>query len=234
MATTCQTILDRARGLNGLNPSIVTTAPDILSRIRHDQQDVFTQAANVNREYFQHEATVTSSSAASARTLSLATLGDSPTFKPVERLLDVKLPSGVSISQVDQFDVEAEYAPRYYVRGRTLCEVSNDWGAAGSVACAVVYVYGMIDIDPFGATSYAQPVTVPDQWTELLELALGIYLFEKDPGRDEAEYTRLVARLGDWAKRTGRRGAFLDYLANVGGQQYHRFNIPSPREIGPS
>lgn len=146
---------------------------------------------------------------------------------PVERVLKVTGSDGREFNQVDVLDVEAELAPRYFVRGQKLIEVGNDWAtAAGVVTGTLVYVYGMTDIDPTGFLS--QVITVPDQWVDLLVLPLAMYFFQKDPGRDEAEYARLAGMLGSFADRSGRRGAFLDYLENYGGVESRRFIQPSP------
>lgn len=225
MTTTCQTIVDRAKSASPLNTVLASDRAEMLSRIRADQQELFTVLAGRSRDRFQTTAALTSSSGSSAREFNLASI----TAQPVERVLKLTLQDGREANQVDVLDVDAELAPRYFVRGQKLIEVSNDWATvAGVVTATLVYVYGMADIDPAGALT--QVVTVPDQWIDLLVLPLAMYLFQKDPGRDDAEYGRLAAMLGAFDTRTGRRGAFLDYLENYGGVESKRFLQPTPPE----
>lgn len=225
MTTTCQTIVDRAKSFSPLNSALASDRAEMLSRIRADQQAIFTRLAGQTRDRFQTTGALTSSSASSGRVLTLSTL----LTPPVERVLKVTLQDGREANQVDVLDVEAELSPRYFVRGQTLIEVGNDWAtASGPVAATIVYVYGMTDIDPAGALT--QLVTVPDQWIDLLVLPLARYFFQKDPGRDAAEDARLAELLGSFDDRTGRRGAFLDYLENYGGVESRRFIQPSAAE----
>jgi hypothetical protein len=104
------------------------------------------------------------------------------------------------------------------VLGETLQEVGSDWGAAGAIVVYVKYVYGAVPIDPDGA--YSQLVTVPDPWSDLLELPIARYLCQKDPGRDPAEDVRLDETLGSWEKETGRRGAYLSYLGTTAAPRW--------------
>jgi hypothetical protein len=226
VTTTCQTIVDRAKSANPLNASLSGDRAEMLSRIRADQQELFSRIAGTTRDRFQTTATITSSSAARRRVLTLSAL--SPV---VERVLRLELPDGREVSQVDVLDPDAELAPRYAVQGETLVEIDNDWSTvSGTVSLSLRYVYGMTDISPDGALS--QLVTVPDPWIDLLVLPLAMYFFRKDPGREDAEYVRLAALLGEFEPRSGRRGAFLDYLENYGGVESRRFAQPTPRTTG--
>lgn len=224
MTTTCQTIVDRAKSASPLNTALASDRAEMLSRIRADQQELFTVLAGRSRDRFQTTASLSSTTGSSGRSFNLAAI-----TPPVERVLQVVLQDGREANQVDVLDTDAELAPRYFVRGQTLIEVSNDWAtAAGAINATLVYVYGMTDIDPAGALT--QTVTVPDQWIDLLVLPLAMYFFQKDPGRDEPEYARLGVMLGSFDGRTGRRGAFLDYLENYGGVESKRFLQPTPPE----
>lgn len=218
MSVTCQTIVTRAASFSALNAPLVSDRAEMLSRIRADQQEVFTSIAGLTRDRFQTTTTLASTTGASGRSVDLSTL-----TLPVERVLKITLPSGEEVSQVDILDQDADLAPRYMVQGTRLIEVENDWDTAttGSVTLTITYVTGMTDIDPSGA--YTQAVSVPDQWIDLLVLPLAMYLVQKDPGRDPAEYTRLETMLA------GRQQAFVSYLTTYGGTAVRRFDIPSPR-----
>lgn len=224
MTTTCQAIVDRAKSTSPLNSVLAGDRAEMLSRIRADQQQLFTVVAGLTRDRFQATAALVSTLGSSGRVFDLA-----PVSPVVERVLKLTLADGREANQVDVLDVDAELSPRYFVRGQTLIEVSNDWAtASGAVTGTLVYVYGMTDIDPAGTLT--QLVTVPDPWIDLLVLPLAMYFFQKDPGREEAEYGRLAAMLGSFEERSGRRGAFLDYLENYGGVESKRFLQPTPPE----
>lgn len=221
MTTTCQQIVTLAVDASPLNAPLASDRVEMLSRIRADQQELFTRLAGLTRDRFQTSATIGSNSGSSGRIFTLTSL--SPV---VERVLKLTLQDGRDANQVDVLDLEAELSPRYLVRGTTLIEVSNDWATvAGVVTATLIYVYGMTDIDPAGQLT--QLVSVPDPWIDLLTLPLEMYFFQKDPGRDDAEYERLAANLGTFDDKTGRRGAFLDYLENYGGVESRRFIQPA-------
>lgn len=218
MTTTCQIVVDRAKGFSTLNTPLTSDKTEMLSRILSDQQDIFTSIAGLTRERFQLAVGVNSTVAASGRVIDLAALA-----APVERVLTLVLADGREVSQVDVLDLEAELKPRYVVRGQSLVEVSNDWNSASNaaVSATLTYVYGPTAIDPAGAL--AQLVSVPDAWIDLLVLPLAIYLAQKDPGRDPAEIDRLEAKLSK------RQDAFVAYLTNYGGVEVKRFDLPSPQ-----
>jgi hypothetical protein len=215
MPVTCQTIVDRAVAFNTLNTGLTDSRSEMLSRIRADQQALFTGATSITRDRFKTTVSVTSTSDSSARIIDLSALA-----LPCERVLRLTL-NGEDVHQVDETDPEAEYAPRYFVRGQSLVEVSNDWGASGTASLRLTYAYGPTDIDPSGL--YTQTVTIPDQWIDLLVLPLAIYLATKDPGRDPNELTTLQARLDE------RQSAWLTYLNQYGGVSQRRFDLPAPR-----
>lgn len=186
MTTTAQQIVDRAKAFSALNTPLTTDRGEMLSRIRADQRAVFARIAQHGAARFQSTAAVTSSSAASARTASLASL-----TPPLGRILHVAITSsGAKVRQAEVGDEDAKFAPRYIARALTLVEVGSDWSTStGTVALTLTYVQGPTDIDPTGA--YSQTVSVPDEWTDLLVLSLAMYLHQKDPGRDPAEFQRL-------------------------------------------
>lgn len=220
MTTTCQQVVTSARSFSILNPTLTTDATEMLTRIRHDQRELFAMLAGETREFFQSVWSAGSSVASSGRTIALADFDP-----PLERILKVeKLSTGEEINQVDVLDPDAELAPRYVVRGTSLVEWRNEWNTANalSVALRITYVYAPTDIDPTGALT--QTITVPDEWGDILALSLAAYCVHKDVGRESAEYDRLVAM------HTARVAAFLEYLKHYGGVESRRFELPTPRQ----
>jgi hypothetical protein len=182
------------------------------------QQRLFTRLAQENRYFYVQATTLPSTNAASARTADLASFTD----PLVERLLVVKLPSGVELSQVDIQDLEAELAPRFYPLGTKLVEVGNEWGASGVVTLSVWYVYRPVALDLEGALS--QLITVPDRFADWLEIDLAIYMAGKDYGRaaaDPQEMTRLVG------ERQEVYDDFLTHLDHLAGPSSRRFVLPT-------
>lgn len=230
MATTCGTIVQRAKAANVLNDSLGAVASEVLARIRAEQQEVFTRAAAVNRDFFQSAVSLASTTGGSGRIVDLTSLGVTPIYKPIERLLLATLADGTELNQVDAADVAAEYAPRFFVRGQSLVEVASDWGATGAVNLTLVYAYGMVDIDP--AAGLEQPITLPDTWSDLLELPLAMYFHTRDDGRNPDELKELATQLGAWETLTGRRGAFLQHVMMTAGARFSRFQLPTPRQVG--
>lgn len=216
MTIACSEIIARAQAFSPLNTPLTTDSAEMLSRIRADQKALFTSVASVTRDYFQTTSALTSTGGASGRSFDVSALSS-----PLERILQVTLGDGRIVSQVDVLDVEAELSPRYFVRGQKLVEVSSDWGTSGPRTATLVYVYGPTDVLPTGGT--AQAVSLPDQWTDLLVIPLAMYLFAKDPGRDPAEYQRLMAMNDE------RQQAFLSFLKSFGGVESVRFVQPVPQ-----
>lgn len=218
MTTTAQQIYVRARQSSPANAGLAPTPAEVLARIESDQQALFASIAGITRDRFQLAVTITSTAGVQARVFDLSTL--SPT---VERVLSVTLSDGREAHQVDVLDIDAELAPRYIVRGKTLVEVSNEWSAAnGAVTATLVYVFGPTAISP--STDFTQLVSVPDEWVDLLVLPLAMYFYDQRPAdaRNPDELGRLQQRLSD------KTSAFLASLQNFGGVESQRFILPTP------
>ena len=216
VSTTIQTIQTRAvawSSANGLQ-SLVSDNAEIINRVAADERQLFDLAAGTNSYYFATTSAVTSSSGSSARTIT--TTGLTP---PVGRILRFVLNSGTEVSQVDVRDTDAELAPRYYMLGTTLTEVSNDWSATtGTVAGTLTYVKRPTVLDTTGALT--QTVTLPDEFVDILELKLAHYLAHKDYGREQPE----VKRLEEMIAR--REQDFLNFITSFGGVEARRVTIP--------
>ena len=215
MTTSCADIIARAQDFSPLNVPLTADTGEMLSRIRADQKAIFSAVAAETIDYFQASQTLTSSGGSLGRTLDLTKL-----TLPLERVLTATLQDGRLMSAVHPMDVDAELSPRYTVRGQTLVEVSNDWGASGTKSVTLLYVYGPTDIDPNGNTT--QVVTLPDQWTDLLVIPLAMYLYRKDPGREPQEWDQLNTMNDE------KQQAFMSYLRTYGGLESQRFIIGNP------
>ena len=217
MSTTISDIKDRAvawSSANGLQ-SLASDTAEIINRVAADERQLFDLAASVNSYYFATTASVTSSSGSSARTITTSAL-----TPPVGRILRFVLNSGTEVRQVDLRDTDAELAPRYYLLGTVLTEVSNDWSStSGTVSGTLTYVKRPTALDTTGALT--QTVTLPDEFSDLLELKLAFYLAHKDYGREQPE----VKRLQDLIDQ--RTTDFLTFISTFGGVESRAFQIPS-------
>lgn len=220
MSTTCQQIYVRARRFSQANAELAPTKPEILARIEAEQQSVYAQLASLTRDRYQVKTSANSTNAASDREVDLAAITPS-----VLRVLKLQLPNGDEINQVDVLDTDADFSPRYVIRGQKAIEVGSDWGASGVVAVTVIYVQGPTAITSSGA--YSQAMSLPDEWADLLVVPLAMYLCQMmGKGRDAEEYKRLEIM------RDERQKAFADYVKNFGGVENKRFMLPQTADIG--
>lgn len=225
MLTTCQDLVDRAKVVSTLNAPLIRDRSEMLAKIRTDQRQLFADANGAARDFFQVSDNVSSTAGVGRRRVDLSSAG--PLSRPLDRILMVTFMStGLEINQVDQLDIDAEYAPRYTVQGLSLIEVGNDWLRTGvsPVALTITYAYGPADINPTGPLT--QTITLPDEWADLLVLPLAAYLVQKDPGRPDGEYERLEAMIA------ARRASFFEYITHFGGIEVQRFSLPRPTQAG--
>lgn len=221
MTTTCQQIIDRAKSYNALNANLASDAPEIMTRIRAIQQRIFTAIGEQAIPRYTVSTTGNSNNAASAREVDLSAVAP-----PIERILKVFITSGATLlTPVSELDTEARESPRYFVRGQKIIEVESDWGASGVVGLTVLYMQGPTTaLAPTDSPS-SKNISVPDEWIDVVVIPLAMYLHQKDPGRDPAEY----ARLAEEYARTWY--SFLGFLTNYSGViDNRRLLLPPPPE----
>lgn len=217
MTTTLQQIQDRAvaySSANGLSSLVADTA-EIINRIAGFERDVYDLATRENRFFFAVSAAIASTGGPSGRSIALSGLSI-----PCGRILKFVLNDGRTVDQVDIQDLEAELAPRYYVLGTTIYEVSNDWSSsAGAVNGTLTYVR---QPSPLSATGdLTQTVTLPDEFIDMLEMRLAEYLAHKDVGRDPLELQRLEKMIANQDEN------FVSHVTEYAGVESRRFNIPT-------
>lgn len=217
MTTTLQQLQDRAvafSSANGLS-SLVSDRSEIINRIAGFERDVYDLATRENRYFFALSAAVSSTNASSARSIPLASL-----TIPCGRILKFVLNDGRTVDQVDIQDLEAELAPRYYVLGTTMYEVSNDWSASpGVVSGILTYVRQPATLSTAG--DLTQTLSLPDEFADMIELRLAEYLAHKDVGRDPLELERLEKMINDQDEN------FVSHVGQFAGVESRRFNIPT-------
>lgn len=214
MTTTVQQLADRAKAFSTANTSAsITDSAEIIARVTSIERQLYAAASQRRPDFFLASTALTSTSGSSGRTADLSAV--SP---PVMRVLRVSITStDETVSQVDVLDPDGDLAPRYYAKGQTLVEVSNDWGASGTVGLTVHYIKGPVALSTSGGMS--QTVSIPDEWTDCLVLPLALYLAHKDVGRDPAELQRIE---GQAAQVTEQFYTYLDQYAGAGAIRYLR------------
>lgn len=217
MTTTLQQIQDRAvafSSANGLS-SLVSDTAEIINRIASIEQGVYDLATRENRHFFALKAAVASTNGSTDRSIGLAGL-----TIPCGRILQLKLADGRIVNQVDVLDTDGELAPRYYVLGKTIYEVGNDWSpTAGPVSASLTYVRQPAALSVTGALT--QTLSLDDEFTDLIELELAAYLAHKDVGRDPAELDRLDKLIA------AAQANFISHITEFGGVEARRFNQPT-------
>ena len=218
MATTASDVIARATGYSVFSDSSLTASPsEMLAKINAIQNAVFTRVA-VASKYFLGQTNVTSSSGSALRTADLSTTTG------IERILGVwpTVSPSTHLSRVDWEDQDAELPPRYFLRGTSLVEVSNDWSeAAGTVQLTIEYAQQASQLTVTGALT--QAVSIPDAHADVLSLGLAAYLAGKDAGRPEGEVDRLQAMFEE------RLATVIASLDHYGGTANRRFLSPETR-----
>lgn len=210
-----QQVLDGALAFSSANPGVFRSigAREALERVNAAQQALFIRLAEVNHHRFAVHESLPSSPDASGRTLDLTQLAT-----PLERIVAIRLPTGVDVNVVDITDLSAELAPRAYPLGESLVEVGAEWGAAGPIAVDLWYAYHPADLDLDG--SLDQTISIPNRFAQYLEVDLAAYLAHKDFGRagsDPNEIERLNKKLD------GVFNDIVSHITHLTGPESRRF-----------
>lgn len=197
---------------------------DALVRIEQAQQHAFTEFTAQNRSGFLTTGTFASTTGNGNRTVDLSA-------QPVQRIVRVTLAaSGIEVANVNPAVPTTEMAPRYYTRGETLVEVSNDWDTTTSASASLTVLYASrpVALVTVLGSALTQTVSVPDRWTDVLVYELGAYLATKDIGRDDSEAA------GHMAVRAQVLADWVAASAQFGGVEAYTFDIPTPEPASKS
>lgn len=219
---TAQYVVTEAVAFSAANAALATNPVEMLSRIRAAQRVLFTKLAERSREYFVAETAITSTSGPSGRIFDLSQL-----TPPLERVLQIQLATGPTLNQVDVLDQTGELAPRYYAQALMAVEVGTDWGIGGAaIQATLTYCYGPADLTPY-AGDLTQPLSVPDQWIDILVGDLAAYLAHKDLGRENPQ-TPGADIANAQALADQRLAEFETFLDHVAGVRAMRLDVPKP------
>lgn len=187
MATTAQIIIDRAVQRGALNNPDLVPSAQLLQYISMYERAVYLRAGRVNPDYFGTDgSTATRALFTDAWDLA-ATPGNVAVVTRIEVVTIVGSVSGVvagdKINLISRRWPEVDLAPRAFVRGRKVTGFGVELGANSSNMVTVLKVF--FSPLPAVVTTLSQSLTIPDEWTGLVELPLAKTLALRDRRLDE-------------------------------------------------
>lgn len=187
MATTAQTIIDRAVQRSALNNPDLVPSAQLLQYISIYERAVYLRAGRMNPDHFGTDA----SSATRVNFTDAWDLAATPSNVAVltraEVLTIVGTVTGVAVGDkvnlISRRWPEIDVAPRAYVRNKKVTGFGTELGAANPNMVTVLKVF--FSPVPATVTTLAQSLTIPDEWTALIELPLSRTLALRDRRLDE-------------------------------------------------
>ncbi|MCK5652011.1 MAG: hypothetical protein KAJ42_11565 [Gemmatimonadetes bacterium] len=200
-----------------------TTNRVLFRRIEIRQQEIFSQAARVNPDYFG----VSASGPLDAEfRVNLADLDVSVDVDPAANLTRVEIEDGGThptlvegdqVNVVPFTDIEADLAPRMTLRNFILQGVGTDLVGVASVS--IFYGYRPENkAQPFDGFENAE---LPDPYQELLVIDLMKWVLKQTLGMDVEGKATAIAALGE--EEAEMSGAFLTEVGDFAGAQVSRF-----------
>lgn len=187
MATTAQTIIDRAIQRGALNnPDLVPTA-QLLQYISVYERAVFLRAGRMNPDYFGTDASTATRALFTDAWDLTATPGNVAVLTRAEVATITGTVTGVTVGDkvnlISRRWPEIDVSPRAFVRGKKVTGFGVELGAGNANMVTVLKVF----FSPVSAaiTTTAQSLTIPDEWTALVELPLARTLALRDRRVDE-------------------------------------------------
>jgi hypothetical protein len=200
-----------------------TTSRVLYRRIEVRQQEIFSQAARVNPDYFGVSATGTldANGAADIKDQQI-----SPNVDPAANISRVEvedagthptLVTGDQINIVAFTDVEADLPPRMTLRNFVLRQVGTDLAGVVSV-CAF---YGYRPENKATPLDGSETAELPSVYQELLVIDLMTWVLKQTLEMDVAGKASAIAALGE--EEGEMSGAFLTEVGDYAGAQVSRF-----------
>jgi hypothetical protein len=186
MATTVQNILDRAIQRSALNnPDLVPNA-QVVSYCTLLERAVYSFAGQLNPDYFGVDA----GTAVRAAFTDSWDLNVTPGNVAVVTRAEVKTIAGApGVAVGDKVNLvglkwkEVDLPPRAYIRNRKIYGVGTELGASTPAMVTALQIY--YSPVPTALTLLSSTLTLPDEWTTLVELPLAKILALRDRRMDE-------------------------------------------------
>jgi hypothetical protein len=203
MATTAQTVINRAIQRSALNnPDLVPTA-QMLGYITTYEKAVYATAAKYNPEFFGTQGATATRADNTASWDLTATPGD---VFAVTGLQVATIQGAPTLSVGDTINIvsfrwpELEVSPRAYIRGQTIYGYGDELGAdATDFVESLTVFYSEL---PTSVTTTSQSLTLHDEWMDLVIVPLARLLALRDNRAEDvaildAEYNSLMATFID-------------------------------------
>lgn len=187
MATIAQNIIDRAIQRSSLNNPDIVPITQLLAYITAFERIVYARAARLNPDYFGIDG-LSVARAAYTDSWDLATTpGNVFALTRTEVAALIGTVTGISVgTRINLIGLrwpDVDLAPRAYVRGRKVTGYAAELGAASiNMVSQLKLFYSPV---PAVVAALTQAVTVPDEWTALVELPLARVLALRDRRMDE-------------------------------------------------
>lgn len=191
MATTAQTVIDRAVQRSALNNPDIVPVAQLLQYITVFERAAYLRSGRMNPDYFGKD-TVTATRASATDVWDLAaTPGDVAVLTRAEvsaiagtapQCGSVNIAVGDRVNLILQRMPEVDLCPRAFIRGRKISSYKTELGTGVNFVSVLKVFYSPI---PAAVTVTTQSVTLPDEWTSLLELPLSRILAVRDRRLDE-------------------------------------------------
>jgi hypothetical protein len=188
MATTAQTIWDRATQMSSLNDENLVPVTQVLDYIALFERNVFIRAARLNPEYFGTTG-LTATRTAFTDTWDLSSnpgLVVAVTRAEVSAFVGVPYTGaavGDNVSLISIRWPDLGVAPRGLLRGRKILAYKNELGTDNSNFVTVLNIF--YSPLPAKLTSISQGLTLPDEWADLVTYPLAALLAVRDRRTDE-------------------------------------------------
>lgn len=185
MAKTVQQMIDLAgaQELAADQDTLLQDTYETLSFLQDRSVEIRRRLARFVPFYYTVYKVFTSSTGGTDRTVDLTSIGAGE-YLPIALRL-IALDDGSEILLVDEARKAEQPSPRGFLRGKTLHEVSTDWGASGAKSVNISYVREPVSLDLTGG--YTQNIDLPDDWTRPLVDSLTGYIADKDGRAEDAQ-----------------------------------------------
>lgn len=203
MATTAQTVIDRAVARSALNEASLVPTTQLLGYMTTAERRIYILAARLNPNYFGSQGNSATRPSATASW----NLDNSPGSLVAVTKLEVAVISGTlsgvavgdEVHLVDFRYPDIQVSPRAYLRGKDLYGVGTDLGSGVNYVSQLVVYYSKL---PPAITSTSQNISLPDEWVDLLVVPLARILALRDKREEEVqlfdqEYASLMQQFSE-------------------------------------
>lgn len=199
MATQAQDVIDGAIHRSSLNNADLVSTPELLRFMTLYERQVFLRGAQLDPDYFGTDGLTTVRTAATQNWDLAGAPGNVAALTEAEVTTIVGTVTGISVgTKINLIGFRwqgVDIAPRAFVRGRKVTAVGSELGTGANYVSQLKLFYSPV---PAAIASATQLLSLPDEWTGLVELKLARLLALRDRRADEVallneEYTEMFS-----------------------------------------